>query len=92
MNEINEKIINTKISAVTIVDPTGVEKRIDAKIPAAAQMTDMTAEHRITALKLLKTRIADSAGKIMSAEIRREPTRFMASTMIRAVTTAIIRL
>ena len=36
--------------------------------------------------------IADSAGKITSAEISREPTKFIASTIITAVITAISRL
>ena len=37
-------------------------------------------------------RIADRAGKITSAEISREPTRFIASTIITPTTTAIRRL
>ena len=37
-------------------------------------------------------RVKDSAGKTTRAEIRSEPTRFMASTMITAIMTAMIRL
>lgn len=79
-------------SAVTIVAPTGVEKIIDRIIPKAAHITEMTAEHIVTLLKLLKILIAERAGKIISAEISREPTRFIAITIIIAVITAIIRL
>lgn len=80
------------MSAETIVEPTGVEQSIDRIIPVSAHITDITAEQSITALKLLNTLIADNAGKIISAEISREPTRFIASTIISAVTTAISRL
>ena len=87
-----QNIINTTISAVTIVAPTGVENRMDNIIPVPAQITDMTAEQMITLLKLWNTRIAESAGKIINAEISREPTKFMAMTIIKAVMTAIMRL
>lgn len=50
------------------------------------------AEHIVTLLKLLNSRMADSAGKITSAEIRSEPTRFMARTMMTAIMIAISRL
>ena len=76
----------------TIVEPTGVDTRIDIKIPAAEQNTDNTTEQRMTDLKLLKTRIAESAGKITKAEISSEPTKFIASTIIVAVITAINKL
>ena len=80
------------MSIATIVEPTGVDPRIETKIPAAAQTTERTAEQRMTARKLLNSRIADSAGKMISAEIRSDPTRFIASTMTAAVITAISRL
>ena len=83
---------NAAISAVTIVEPTGVEQSIERIIPVPAQITEITAEQTITALKLLKTLIAESAGKIIRAEISREPTRFIARTIISAVTIAISRL
>ena len=44
---------NIPISIATIVDPTGVDARMETIIPAAAQITDITAEQRMTALKLL---------------------------------------
>ena len=83
---------NAAMSAVTIVEPTGVEKRMDAISPEPAHTTEMTAEQIITPLKLLKSLIAERAGKIISAEISSEPTRLMASTTISAVMTAISRL
>ena len=61
-------------------------------IPTPAHITEITAEHMITLRKLLKRRIADSAGKIISADISSEPTRFIASTMMSAVIMAISRL
>lgn len=86
------KIKKTNIFAETIVAPTGVPQSNDTMKPVPAQNTDITAEHTITLLKLLKIRIAVIDGKIISAEISREPTRLIASTIIRAVITAIIRL
>lgn len=61
-------------------------------MPAVALKTDNTAALIVTEQKDLNNRIADNAGKITSAEIRSEPTRFIASTMITAITTAISRL
>ena len=60
-------------------------------MPAVALKTDNTAALIVTERKDLNNRIADNAGKITSAEIRSEPTRFIASTMITAITTAISR-
>ena len=80
------------MSTATMVDPTGVPARMDIRIPVNAQMTESMAEHMVTDRKLLNRRMADSAGKITRAEISREPTRFMASTMITAMMTAIRRL
>ena len=76
----------------TIVEPTGVPATIDIASPKNAQPTDSSTEQIVTALKLLKTRIADRAGKMMSAEMSKEPTRFIASTMTIAVTTAMSKL
>ena len=80
------------MSAATIVLPTGVPARTAIKIPVMAHATEMIAEQMVTERKLLKRRIAEMAGKITSAEMRSEPTRFMASTMITAMMTAITRL
>ena len=80
------------MSARTIVGPTGVPAIIEANIPVAVQLTDKIAEQIVTDLNDLKIRIALKAGKIINAEIRSEPTRFIAKTMIIAVTTAINKL
>lgn len=90
--EISENIRNTTISTATITEPTGADARIEITIPRAVHITDVTAEQIITPLKLLKSRIADSGGKIISAEVSSEPTRFIANTIITAVITAIKRL
>mgnify|MGYP000651754679 FL=1 len=87
-----QQIKKATISAATIVEPTGVPARIDKSIPLIAQHTDNTTEHTVTLKNVLKIRIADSAGKMTSAEISNEPTRFIASTMISAVITAISKL
>ena len=86
------------MSVITIVAPTGVLKRIERMIPANAQKTESIAEKTVTDLKLLKILIAESAGKIAkagkitSADTRRDPTRFIASTMMTAITVAITKL
>lgn len=80
------------MSVATIVEPTGVPAKIDTRIPTVAQTTDRQTEHTVTLKKVRNIRIADSAGNITSAEISSEPTKFMASTMITAVLTAISRL
>lgn len=75
-----------------MVEPTGVSKRIDERMPNIAQKTDITAEKRMTDLKVLKSRMDERAGKMIRAEIKREPTRFMARTITMAIITAIKRL
>lgn len=75
-----------------MVEPTGVSKRIDEMMPNIAQKTDITAEKRMTDLKVLKSRMDERAGKMIRAEIKREPTRFMARTITMAIITAIKRL
>lgn len=83
---------NTTIFMQTMVAPTGVEANIEMKIPTAEQITEITAEAKITARKLLKILIAERAGKIIKAEIKREPTKFIANTITEAVITAINKL
>ena len=89
---ITKQTKKASISQTTIVGPTGVEKMIAEMIPNIAQATDITVERMTTRLKVRQTRIDESAGNITSAEIRSEPTRFIARTIIIAVTTAIKRL
>ena len=76
----------------TMVGPTGVENIIAERMPTRAQETETTVESITTSLKVLATRIDASAGKITSADISNEPTRFIASTMMTAVMTAISKL
>ena len=57
--------------------------------PVRVQKTEIAAAPIITEKKLLKTLIAVNAGKMMSAETRSAPTRFIARTITTAVTTAI---
>lgn len=80
------------ISIATMVEPTGVPNRIETTIPKNAHATESAAEQRMTARKLLNSRIAERAGKITRAEMSRDPTRFMARTIITAMTTASRRL
>ena len=80
------------MSTTTIVDPTGVEESIDINIPKNAVITDDTAEKITTLLKFFITLMAESVGRITSADISRDPTRFIPSTIINAITTAIIVL
>ena len=61
-------------------------------MPFSAHKTESTAAQIVTLRKLLNIRIADSAGKITSAEISSEPTRFIANTMMTATMIAIKRL
>ena len=77
---------------MTIVAPVGVSINIDRMIPKSAQTTDNIAEKTVTERKLLKILIEDSAGKMTSADTRREPTRFIASTMMTAIIVAITKL
>ena len=75
-----------------MVEPTGVSSRIEQRMPKIAQKTDITAEKRMTDLKFLNSLMDERAGKIIRAEIKREPTRFMARTITIAMMTAIKRL
>lgn len=86
------KIRKIKISIATIVLPTGVPPKIAINNPVTEQKTEIIAEQTVTDLKLLKTLIAEIAGKITKAEIKSEPTKFIAKTIIIAIMIAINRL
>ena len=75
-----------------MVEPTGVPIRIEIIIPKNAQRTDRIAEKIVTDLKLLNKRIAEIAGNMTSAEINKEPTKFIAKTIITAIIIAINKL
>ena len=87
MKPTKKKIKNATISAKTIVGPTGVPAIIEAMMPMAVHTTEIIAEQMVTDLKDLNIRILLKAGKIINAEINNEPTKFIAKTMIMAVTT-----
>lgn len=65
---------------------------MDIIIPMKEHTTAKIAEQIVTNKKLWNMRIAEIAGKIINAEMRREPTKFIASTIIIAITIAINRL
>ena len=75
-----------------MVGPTGVEKMIAERIPMIAQVIEIIVERITTRLNVRHIRIEESAGNITSAEMSSEPTRFIARTIITAVTTAMSRL
>lgn len=76
----------------TIVDPTGVLPKIDNIIPTKADITDINPEAIMTNLKFLNKAMADIAGNITRADINREPTKFIAKTIVAAVIIAKIKL
>ena len=80
------------MSTATIVLPTGVSPTTEIKSPVTEQKTEIKAEQIVTDLKLLKILMALRAGKITKAEIKSEPTRFIARTIMIAMIMAIIRL
>ena len=85
-------IKNAARSAATIVLPTGVPARMEIKRPVTEHITETAAEQIVTERKLLKTLMADKAGKIIKAEINSEPAKFMAKTITTATITAINKL
>ena len=80
------------IFTVTIIAPTGVSVSTEIIIPKKAPVTAKIAAQIVTDLKLLNNRMAESYGKIIRADTNKDPTRFIASTIITAVITAIMRL
>lgn len=71
-----------------IVEPTGVPNKIDKINPIKAHAIEIQAEQIVTPLKLLNTRIAESDGNIIKAETKREPTKFIATTITIAIIVA----
>ena len=92
MNPAPKKAKNTIMSAATIVGPTGVPATIEVNNPVVAQNTEIIAELIVTDLNDLNILIALKAGKIINAEIKRDPTKFIAKTIITAVIIAINKL
>ena len=75
-----------------MVAPIGVDARIEIIIPVSAHTTEKIAAQIDTPLKLLNILIAETAGKTIKAEVKSEPTRFIASTITVAITVAKIKL
>ena len=84
--------MKTNILIKTIVEPIGVPHTILITIPTNEHTTERIALTTVTERKLLHTLIAESEGKIINAEISNEPTKFIASTIITAVSIAITKL
>lgn len=89
---IKEHKIKAIIFTATMVEPTGVEYNIDTNIPTMAQITEIIAEQITTPLKCSINFMDDNAGKITNAEINKEPTKFIPSTIITEITIAIKKL
>ena len=90
--EMSVNIAKTIRSATTIVEPTGVLATTEARIPTKEQNTAIIVAHMVTLLKFLQTLMAESAGNTIRAEMRSEPTRFIARTMTTAIIVARRRL
>ena len=71
--------------------PTGEPASTEIKSPALVHTTENIADDTVTDKKLLNTHIEASAGNTTSADISSDPTRFIASTTITAITIAIKR-
>ena len=92
MNRNNEKIPKMTMCTTTTVAPVGVLYKRDKRSPTSEPTTESTAEQIITDLKLRNRRMAESAGKMINAEMSNAPTNFMASTITTPLTAAIMKL
>ena len=77
------------MSVMTIVDPTGVFAASEKRTPINVHTIEVIAAQIVTLLKVLKILIAESVGKVISAEMSNAPTMFMETTMITPVMIAI---
>ena len=78
--------------AITTLAPVGAANKNAPTSPDKKQTNEMSTVQTVTLKKLLHSRIAESAGNTTSAVISSAPTRFIAITMTKAITTAKIRL
>ena len=76
----------------TIPAPAGIDHRQDAMIPVAKHTTETIAEEITTALNRENTRMEVNAGKMIRLEISIVPIIRIPTTIVTAVSTAIIRL
>ena len=77
-----QQIRNTARSATTTVGPMAVAKRSEIITPMVAEAKEMTTAQSVTPLNVLKSRIAERAGKIMRADASKAPSIFIASTTV----------
>ena len=99
MKLIKKKTKKTKRFSATIAGPIGSVfpgakrgKSICKSMALTVHNKEMIAVQIVTDLNVLNKRIALNAGKIIRAETSKEPTSFIAKTMMTAVITAMIRL
>ena len=83
------QIAKTKTLTQTTVAPTGVENKIEAMMPVNAQKIPITPDDITTEKKLLNILSAERTGNTISADIRRDPTSCMLSTITTAMITDI---
>ena len=83
---------NTRIFTQTMLAPPGVPNSYEITMPAMNVTTEMTAEHTVTALKLLNPLMLHSAGNIIRLEISIEPIMRIPTTIVIAVSSAISML
>ena len=76
-------------STATTVGPIADEDRSDTMIPMSALETEIHAAQIVTLRKVLKTRMEESAGKMISAETKSAPSMFIAITIAIPVIAAI---
>ena len=74
--------------AATMLAPVGVSRKYEATAPIRKQPTEIAAAVTMTARKLLHTRMAESAGKMIRLEMSSAPIMRMPRTTVIAVSTA----
>ena len=83
-----KKIKNITRFTNTMLAPVGVEYKKDSPMPQKTQNTETTAAQIITLRKLLQSRMAVKAGKIIRLEIKSAPISRIPSTIVTAVKNA----
>ena len=84
-----KKIRKVKVFTQTMLAPHGVSATYEITIPARKVKIEIIPEQIVTDLKLLKTRIELSAGKIIRLEISILPISRIPITIVIAVSSAI---
>ena len=78
--------------ATTILAPVGADHIKEATSPIKKQITESIADEIVTLRKLLNTRIDVNTGKIIRLEIIIAPIKRIPTTIVKAVSNAIMRL